>query len=112
MKRPSFNRKERQRLRDLYKSTCYLCGGEITDDQAWEIEHVVMWELTHDNSDDNLRLAHAKCHKVKTADDIRGIRKADRIRAKNNGTDPPSPNPLRSGNTFRRRARAVLEQSS
>lgn len=101
--RPHFNRKERARLFSLHDGTCYLCEGRIGADQAWEIEHVVPWELTHDNSDDNLRLAHAKCHKVKTANDIRGIRKADRIKAKNDGTYPPSPTPLRSRNTFQRR---------
>jgi 5-methylcytosine-specific restriction protein A len=105
MNRPHINRKERARLFSLYDGTCYLCSGRIGADQAWEIEHVVPWELTHDNSDDNLRLAHAKCHKAKTADDIRGIRKADRIKAKHDGTYPPSPNPLRSRNDFQRLVR-------
>ena len=95
MTRKRFSRKDRQRLSDLYERTCYLCNGIIADDEDWDIEHVIAWELTRDDSDGNLRLCHRKCHKHKTADDIRMIRKADRVRDKNDGTFPPSPRAFR-----------------
>lgn len=89
-KRKSFSRKERVRLFEHYKGECYLCSGKIQVGEAWDIEHIVPWELTRDDSDDNLRLAHVACHKVKTADDVRAIRKADRIKAKHIGAVKPS----------------------
>ena len=88
--RHSISRKDRARLFSLYAGECYLCNGKIGPAEAWEIEHVIPWELTRDDSDDNLRLAHKKCHAAKTANDIRAIRKADRNRDKHNGTFKPS----------------------
>ena len=89
-KRKTFSRKERVRLFELNKGECYLCKGKIQVGDAWQIEHIVPWELTRDDSDDNLRLAHIACHKVKTADDVRAIRKADRIKAKHIGAGSQS----------------------
>ncbi len=86
MSRRSFSRKDRARLFQLYAGRCYLCDGAISVGEAWDIEHVIPWELTRDDSDDNLRLAHKKCHKAKTAVDIRTIRKSDRQRDKHTGT--------------------------
>ena len=89
-KRRSFSRKDRVRLFGLHNGECYLCAGKIMVGEAWDIEHVVPWELTRDDSDDNLRLAHQKCHKAKTATDIRFIRKADRVHANHIGAKKPS----------------------
>lgn len=94
MTRRSFSRKDRVRLFGLHKGLCYLCGWKIADTDKWEIEHVVPWELTRDDGDDNLRLVHAKCHKAKTAKDIRELRKSDRIAARHFGFKPPSRRPL------------------
>lgn len=91
MSRPHFNKKERERLFGLYKGECYLCGGSIDRvREAFDIEHQIPWEISYDNSDGNLRLAHVKCHKVKTAKDRKDIAKVHRIAAKHNGTAPPS----------------------
>ena len=90
MSRRSFSRKERVRLFTLYAGECYLCAGKIAIGDAWEIEHVIAWELTRDDEDGNLRLAHVKCHKVKTAGDIRIIRKSDRVHANHIGAFKPS----------------------
>lgn len=73
--------------------------------EKWELEHVVPWELTRDDSDENVRPAHVSCHKRKTASDVRGIRKADRIRAKHIGAWPKSPRPLK-GRGFQKRGEA------
>lgn len=89
MARPSFSRKERARLFALREGVCYLCSGKIdATREAWEIEHEIPWEISRDNSDDNLRLAHFKCHKVKTAKDAGDIARVKRIAAKHNGTYP------------------------
>lgn len=102
MPRKHFSQRERVRLFELNQGTCYLCDMKIQVGEVWEIEHVVAWELTRDDSDENLRLAHVKCHKVKTADDVSAIRKADRVKAKNLGAWPKSRTPLRSRGFQRR----------
>lgn len=87
MGRPSFNRKERARLFALRGGVCYLCGGKIDGaTERWEIEHEIPLAISRDNSDDNLRLAHFKCHKVKTANDAGDIARAKRRAAKHDGS--------------------------
>jgi 5-methylcytosine-specific restriction protein A len=96
MARKSFSRKERVRLFDLHGGACHLCQQKIKVGEAWDLEHIVPWELTRDDSDDNVKPAHKSCHKVKTADDVAAIRKADRIRAKHLGAWPKSKAKLQS----------------
>jgi CRISPR/Cas system Type II protein with McrA/HNH and RuvC-like nuclease domain len=88
MPRKSFNKKERTRLFSLYEGRCYLCEGKIDANvEAWDIEHVIPWEISRDDSDENLRLAHRKnCHTKKTAKDRKDISKVQRMAAKHNGT--------------------------
>jgi 5-methylcytosine-specific restriction protein A len=94
--------RERERLFLLHGGRCHLCGEKIRPPAAWELEHVIAWELTRDESDENVKPAHVACHKPKTADDIRGIRKADRQRQKHNGAWPKSRRPLRSERFLRK----------
>lgn len=89
MTRKHFSQRERIRLFTLNGGKCYLCDMPIKVGEAWEMEHVIPWELTRDDSDDNVKPAHVHCHKIKTASDVRGIRKADRIRAKHIGAIKP-----------------------
>ena len=97
MNRPHFSRKDRDRLFELRGGTCYLCSGAIQrETQAWDIEHEIPWEISRDNSDDNLQLAHRKCHAVKTAKDAGDIAKVKRIEAKHKGTWPKTRAPIRS----------------
>ncbi len=88
--RKSFSKKDRARLFLLYKGECYLCKGGIdSTKEAYEIEHVIPWALTQDDSDDNLRLAHVKCHKEKTHGAERGmLNKVERQRLKDQGHWP------------------------
>lgn len=86
MKRRSLSTRERARLFTLHGGRCYLCGARIDDvREAWEVEHVLPLALGGDDSDDNRRPAHARCHKPKTAADVGAIRKADRRRARHTG---------------------------
>lgn len=96
MARKHFSRTERVRIFDLHAGRCHLCKEKIQVGECWELEHVVPWELTRDDSDDNVKPAHASCHKAKTVDDTRAIRKADRIRAKHIGAWPESKSKIRS----------------
>lgn len=90
MSRKSFSRKDRVRLFDLHGGKCHLCDQKIKVGDAWDLEHIVPWELTRDDSDENVKPAHKSCHKIKTADDVAAIRKADRVRAKHMGAWPKS----------------------
>lgn len=97
MTRRSFNRKDRARIFNAALGLCHICEGKIGIAEAWEIEHVIPYALTQDNSDDNLRPAHVKCHAKKTSEEDRPrIAKAERQRAKHTGTWPKSRAPLRS----------------
>ena len=96
--------RERERLFLLHGKRCYLCEQPIVTGEAFDLEHIVPWELTRDESDGNVKPAHVRCHKMKTAKDIYAIRKADRQRQKHEGTWPKSRRPLRSRNSFERRA--------
>lgn len=78
--------KERARLFGLHGGVCHLCGEKIDGTrERWELEHVVPWALTRDDSDDNCRPAHARCHRMKTPGDQAGIAKAERTRLKHVG---------------------------
>lgn len=96
MARKSFSRTERVRIFDLHAGKCHICDQKIQVGEAWDLEHVVPWILTRDDSDGNVKPAHQSCHKVKTATDINAIRKADRVRAKFLGAWPKSKKPIKS----------------
>lgn len=96
-RRKSFSKKERDRLFVLYDGECHICTGPIRREvEAYEIEHVIPWALTQDDSDDNLRLAHVKCHRVKTTSDVKTIAKTERMRLRHIGALPRSKRPIPS----------------
>ena len=87
--RKRFSRKDRERIRAAAGSRCHICRGLIRDGQAWEIDHVIAWAFTCDDSDENLRPAHVKCHRKKThRSDRPAINKALRMLAKHRGEWP------------------------
>jgi len=88
--RKKFTKKDRARIFAANAGTCHLCKGAITVGEAWEIEHVIAWELTRDDGDDNLRPAHVGCHKHKThTEDRPAINKAKRREGKHIGAIQP-----------------------
>lgn len=90
MARKSFSTKERTRLFALNKGICHICSGKIDASlEAWEIEHVNPLAMTGDNSDENLKLAHKKCHAAKTKQDVALIAEAKRREAKFVGAKQP-----------------------
>lgn len=94
MARRRFSDKDRARIFANNDGCCHLCGEKIDGvREAWEIEHVIAWELTRDDSDENLRPAHKSCHKDKThKQDRPAIKKAKRREAKHNGVARPAGN--------------------
>jgi 5-methylcytosine-specific restriction protein A len=80
--------KQRLAILKAHDSKCYLCGGAITPGEAFELEHMIAFELTRDDSDGNLRPAHSKCHAVKTRDDVAAIARAKRREVNHNGAKP------------------------
>ncbi|MDI6026767.1 HNH endonuclease signature motif containing protein [Corticibacterium sp. UT-5YL-CI-8] len=91
MARKSFTDKDRARIFASNNGCCHLCNGKIDGvREAWEIEHVIAWELTRDDSDENLRPAHKHCHAVKThTQDRPAINQAKRREAKFTGVKRP-----------------------
>lgn len=90
MARKSFSTKERTRIFALNKGICHICGGKIDASlEAWEIEHENPLAMTGDNSDENLKLAHKKCHAAKTKQDVALIAEAKRREAKFIGAKRP-----------------------
>ena len=87
MPRKRFTDKDRARIFANAKGVCHLCNQKIDGvREKWEVEHVIAWELTRDDSDDNLRPAHVACHKQKTHKQDRPvINEAKRREAKHNG---------------------------
>ena len=83
--RKTHSRKDRARIFAGNDGKCHLCEGRIAVGEAWEVEHVIPYALTQDDSDGNLKPAHIKCHRVKTTDDVTAIAKVERIRAKHFG---------------------------
>lgn len=57
---------------------CHLCSRQIAPGEAWEVEHVQALALRGKDAPENWRPAHVDCHAVKSKDDVRMIRKADR----------------------------------
>jgi 5-methylcytosine-specific restriction enzyme A len=96
MTRRSFNRKERAAIFERAGGACHICGGKIAVGDAWDVEHIRPLSMGGTNDPDNLAPAHAKCHRVKTAEEAGPRAKADRLRAKHTGTYPKSRTPLRS----------------
>lgn len=89
-KRSKLSKKQRLSVFVKHEGRCYLCGLMIRPGETWEVEHMLPVGLGGDNGDKNLRPAHTKCHKPKTAGDVGKMRKADRVRAKHFGAKQKS----------------------
>lgn len=77
---------ERARLFTLHKGICHICGHKIDGiKQPWNVEHVIPWAMSRDDSDANRKPAHEACHAIKTTEDRDVMAKADRIRMKHQG---------------------------
>lgn len=92
-RRPS-STKLRREVFDTFKYTdeltgkilmdCHLCGHPIDPvRQEWAADHVIRRVLSGDDTIENLRPIHEKCHRgIKTPQDIRENAKGKRVRDK------------------------------
>lgn len=108
-KRKYRSAKERARLFKLFGGKCYLCKGTIDGTkEAWEIEHVIPLAQGGDDEDGNLQLAHAKCHKAKTVQDVGNIARAKRREARHTGAAVPKQSIPRPPKPERRPSKQTL----
>jgi 5-methylcytosine-specific restriction protein A len=68
---------------------CHICTGKISVGSAWEVEHEIPLAMGGADDETNWRLAHVKCHKRKTAQDLATIAKSNRVRVKHRGIKRP-----------------------
>ncbi|MFC4319522.1 HNH endonuclease [Rhizobium alvei] len=88
MKRVEFSRKIRALSFAKCKGYCEACRAKLKPCEA-EYDHITPLALGGDSSLDNCQVICKVCHKSKSADDVRRIRKADRQRDKNSGAIRP-----------------------
>lgn len=111
-RRKSFNAKDRARVFEANGGKCHLCGGHIQAGEAWEVEHRIPWALTQDDSDENLRPAHVKCHKIKTHQEDRpAINRAKRREAKHKGFARPAKTIQSPGFQYKRK-KPLIDKSA
>jgi 5-methylcytosine-specific restriction protein A len=105
-KTPDSKVPDRVRLRVFlaHGGVCHLSKRPIRVGEAWELEHVKPLHLGGENRESNLAPALVAPHREKSASEMTAKAKADRIRQKHLGIYPKSPTPLRSRNSFARRA--------
>lgn len=67
------------------------CAGCQTplDNQDVEFDHIIPLELGGSNKLENVQALCVPCHRDKTREDMRRIRKASRIRRREAGEEPP-----------------------
>ncbi len=58
---------ERLRLGQKCGWVCGICMEKVDPTENFEIDHIKRWELSHDDSDNNLQLTHKVCHATKSA---------------------------------------------
>lgn len=100
--------KVRQRIFDR-DNRCHICGQPIQVGQKWDLDHVKALINGGENRESNLRPAHVKCHKDKTARDVAEKAKVAAIRQKHIGARTAPAKPIRSAG-FQKSPKALARQ--
>jgi 5-methylcytosine-specific restriction protein A len=100
--------KVRQKVFDREKGKCHLCEQPIQAGQKWDLDHVKALINGGENRDTNLKPAHRKCHKEKTARDVAEKAKIAAIRQRHTGALVP-PAPINSA-SFRKSTKAARRE--
>lgn len=106
MTRRNISRTERVRIFERAEGKCHICGQAIDGTrERWEVEHIIPYALTRDETESNLAPAHERCHATKTPVDVRQIAKAKRVAAKHIGAkaNPVRPMPGSRASKWKRR---------
>lgn len=88
MKRLEFTAKIRDAAIARANGMCQTCGLPFRGKRP-EVDHILPCALGGLPTLANARVICGPCHKAKSADDIRRIRKSDRVRRANNGAKSP-----------------------
>lgn len=98
MKREEFSKQIRAEAFLRCGGKCEKCEMKLKQGEA-EFDHIIAYFLTQDSTLSNCQVLCVPCHRgvgAKTADDQRIISKVKRLKAKHDGTFPPSQFKLRS----------------
>jgi len=78
-------KKVRDRIFEREQHRCHLCEQDIQSGQKWDLDHVIALINGGENSEQNLKPVHRKCHTEKTARDVAEKAKIAAIRQKHRG---------------------------
>jgi 5-methylcytosine-specific restriction enzyme A len=95
LSRTEFNRKTRDAIIARAAGKCEKCAAPIKG-RAFEIDHKHMAIYGGAATLENGELLCKPCHAAKTANDIKGLRKADRQRSVHIGSKTPTKRPIAS----------------
>lgn len=88
MSRIEFSRKVRAAIIARANGKCEACNAVLKSGEG-DVDHILPDALQGKPTAANGRWICKPCHKIKTADDIKRIRKSDRQRDKNSGAIKP-----------------------
>lgn len=99
----------RVKIFDAHGGICHICGLPIEAGQKWDISHLIALAAGGEDTDENCRPAHAKCHRGKGSqtalEDMPRIAKTKRQRAAHIGAKVPKQT-IQSRNDLRTTKRA------
>jgi 5-methylcytosine-specific restriction enzyme A len=75
------------RIFDRYKGKCHISGAPIGVKDKWQAEHIKRVEDGGENRESNLAPALIEPHKLKTKEETKRGKKADRARMKHVGVE-------------------------
>ena len=107
MARLEFPGKVREKAALRAGGRCEKCGGVYTKP---EFDHILPDALGGEPTLVNCMVLCRQCHKEKTADDVKRIRKADRERRKHLGATAPPAKPLQSKGFIKRDKQPRIEK--
>lgn len=93
MKRREFSRKIRAAAILRAGGRCEACMAKLKVREG-EVDHILPDALGGEPTLENAQVLCSVCHKAKTADDVRRVRKADRQRDKHTGAFKASSRPI------------------
>jgi 5-methylcytosine-specific restriction endonuclease McrA len=101
VKRQRLSTRDRARCFDDEGGICHICGQKIMAGERWEVSHEIPLAAGGDDTPDNRKPAHYRCHRTQTADiDAPLIAKTRRQHQKHIGafrTSRPMPGSRASG---------------
>lgn len=93
--RKHLSARERTKCFEAAGGVCHICGGRIFAGQRWEVSHPVPLAAGGDDTPENRRPAHARCHARQTAEiDAPRIAKTRRQHQAHIGAKPRPRNPM------------------